>query len=411
MAKKISAKDLVNDIRSGMDDDGLMRKYEISDQGLRRLLGQLLEKGLITESDLSSRPPKATEAVVDTNLSRQETSEPSSPEGTPERSKSEDITFQNLFGGWYESKKALILLLIFATPIGLYGLHKTSLWSKKTKIGIAVLTVILAIAAIKPALRLWVMGVVGIGAYALYKLLPFGRAARIAISVVAGMMVVGMIFSVIDKDSVKSGTVPAQPTAVTEPAPQPVQPKPAPVVQPAQPKSDPAVQAVSCKDKCVHEHNARAKRMTEEYLKGRTDAPSGSQLADEFNRCIQKCAEKETAQSVVSTPQAAAVASGGVRPDARTAKDCAKRCDDKAMSEDDPVSAYEKCITKCPESVQLNYKCIRGCSDKCGRMKDLHRRSGEDWDSFQARVKQAGKEIPECLNKCAADCNRLHYGE
>lgn len=249
MAKKISAKDLVNDIRSGMDDDGLMRKYEISDQGLQRLLGQLLEKGLITESDLSSRPPKATEVVVDTSL--QETSEPASRQVRPERSKSEDITFQNLFGDWYESKKALILLLIFCTPIGLYGLHRTSLWPKKTKIAIAVLTVVLAIAAIKPALRLWVMGVVGIGAYGLYKILPFGRAARIAIAIVAGMLVVGMIAPFIDTDSERRKAVSAQTTETTRPEPQPVQPKPVPVVQPvppqpvqvakpaAQPKSEP----------------------------------------------------------------------------------------------------------------------------------------------------------------------------
>ncbi len=41
MARKISAKDLVNDIRSGMDDDGLMRKYEISDQGLHPLSAKI----------------------------------------------------------------------------------------------------------------------------------------------------------------------------------------------------------------------------------------------------------------------------------------------------------------------------------------------------------------------------------
>jgi hypothetical protein len=233
MAKKINAKDFLNDIRSGMDDDALMRKYEISDQGLQRLLKQLLEKGLLTESDLSSRSPKATEAVVDTSLSRQEPSEPVSPQVTPEKSKSEDITLQNLFGDWWESKKALILLLIFATPIGLYGLYKTSIWPKKTKIAIAVLTVVLAIAAIKPALRLWLIGIAGIGAYALYQLLPFGRAARIAISVVAGMMVVGMIAPFIDKDSEKKKAVPVQTTETAQPAPQPVQPKPAPVVQPA----------------------------------------------------------------------------------------------------------------------------------------------------------------------------------
>ena len=243
MAKKISAKDLVNDIRSGMDDDGLMRKYEISDQALQRLLKQLLEKGLLNESDLSVRPLKPAHADIGTNLSGPETSNPSSPEVTPEQSKNEGITLQNIFGDWYESKKTLILLLIFATPVGLYGLYKTSLFSKKTKVWIAILTVVLAIAAIKPALRIWVVGIVGIGAYALYKLLPFGRAARIAIATVAGMLVVGMIAPFIDRDSERRRAVSAQATVTTQPAPQPVQPKPVPVVQPAAPQPVQVAQA------------------------------------------------------------------------------------------------------------------------------------------------------------------------
>jgi hypothetical protein len=105
------------------------------------------------------------------------------------------------------------------------------------------------------------------------------------------------------------------------------------------------------------------------------------------------------------------VGSKTARSDAEIAKNCAKRCDDKAMSKDDPVSAYEKCISECPERVQRHHKCVMACSDKCGRIKDLHRSPGEDWDSFQVRVKQAGTEIPKCLTKCAADCNREHYGE
>jgi len=245
--RKISAKDLVADIKTGMSNDELMAKYELSAQGFEKLLQQLLGKGLIQESDLSRPSADPAQESVDLDLSESPPKETVSPE------KSESITLHGIFGDWYESKKTLILLLIIATPVGLYGLYKTSLFSKKAKIGIAILTVVLAIAAIKPALRLWVMGVVGIGAYALYKLLPFGRAARIAISVVAGMMVVGIIAPFIDKDSERRRVVPAQTTETAQPAEQPVQPKPAPVVQPppispqpvqvaqpaAQPKSEP----------------------------------------------------------------------------------------------------------------------------------------------------------------------------
>jgi hypothetical protein len=58
--KKISAKELVADINAGMSDDELKRKYGISDEGLERLFQQLLDKGLVKESDLSRstcKPP------------------------------------------------------------------------------------------------------------------------------------------------------------------------------------------------------------------------------------------------------------------------------------------------------------------------------------------------------------------
>jgi hypothetical protein len=313
--KKISAKEVLADIRAGIPDDEIMKKYGLSAKGLQSLFDKLLKANLLTRSEYSQRLTSAEQPVElvseagdkvepagerslevlrdlgekfkisKEDLERLKTAsvkdikeliekynmslsdakelfkslgvstssfltqaadklkdgtryvkEESQQRQSTEQGKTADITFQNLFGDWYESKKALILLLIFATPVGLYGLYKTSLFSQKTKIGIAILTVVLAIAAIKPALRLWVMGIVGIGAYALYKLLPFGRAARIAISVVAGMMVVGIIAPFIDKDSEKRRAVPAQTAETIQSVEQPVQPKPTPVAQPVPPQ-------------------------------------------------------------------------------------------------------------------------------------------------------------------------------
>jgi hypothetical protein len=52
---KVSAKEIVKDIRSGMDDAALMKKYQISAQGLRILYKKLLDMGAITEAELSNR--------------------------------------------------------------------------------------------------------------------------------------------------------------------------------------------------------------------------------------------------------------------------------------------------------------------------------------------------------------------
>lgn len=57
--KKISAKELVADIKTGMTDDELMGKYGISDQSLQKLFQQLLDKGLVNESDMSWRQSKS----------------------------------------------------------------------------------------------------------------------------------------------------------------------------------------------------------------------------------------------------------------------------------------------------------------------------------------------------------------
>lgn len=51
-SRKVSAKELAEDIKSGLSTEALMKKYGVSAQGLQRLLNQLLQNGLITEDDL-----------------------------------------------------------------------------------------------------------------------------------------------------------------------------------------------------------------------------------------------------------------------------------------------------------------------------------------------------------------------
>ncbi len=56
MAKrKIRAKDVVNDIRAGMDDASLMEKYRLSAKGLQRIFEKLVEGKFVTQRDLDAR--------------------------------------------------------------------------------------------------------------------------------------------------------------------------------------------------------------------------------------------------------------------------------------------------------------------------------------------------------------------
>ena len=49
--KKISAKEAVDDIKAGMSDDEIMKKYEISAKGLQSLLDKLLKANLLSRAE------------------------------------------------------------------------------------------------------------------------------------------------------------------------------------------------------------------------------------------------------------------------------------------------------------------------------------------------------------------------
>jgi len=57
--REISAREAVSDIRSGMDEAALMKKYKLSQSGLRDLLIKLTELGLLeTDKEGKLRRPK-----------------------------------------------------------------------------------------------------------------------------------------------------------------------------------------------------------------------------------------------------------------------------------------------------------------------------------------------------------------
>ena len=53
--REIFAKEILNHIKSGMDDVSLMQKYRLTGKGLDSVLQKLLTAGLISERELNSR--------------------------------------------------------------------------------------------------------------------------------------------------------------------------------------------------------------------------------------------------------------------------------------------------------------------------------------------------------------------
>jgi hypothetical protein len=53
--REIFAKDVLNDIKAGMDDVSLIQKYRLTGKGLDSVLQKLLRAGLISERDLNCR--------------------------------------------------------------------------------------------------------------------------------------------------------------------------------------------------------------------------------------------------------------------------------------------------------------------------------------------------------------------
>lgn len=56
MAKiRIKAKELLADIRAGMDDAGLMEKYGLSAKGVLRAMARLIAEGVMSPAELADR--------------------------------------------------------------------------------------------------------------------------------------------------------------------------------------------------------------------------------------------------------------------------------------------------------------------------------------------------------------------
>lgn len=65
--RKLSAKQILSDIRSGVDRAELKRKYGLSDKSLQSVRRQLLDKGLLTEQEFARLNPPVAESPPETS--------------------------------------------------------------------------------------------------------------------------------------------------------------------------------------------------------------------------------------------------------------------------------------------------------------------------------------------------------
>jgi hypothetical protein len=72
--REIKAKELVNDIVSGLGDTELMRKYKLTFRGLQSVFRKLVDVGIVNEAALEGRlvPPLNAETTVITRLPRKD---------------------------------------------------------------------------------------------------------------------------------------------------------------------------------------------------------------------------------------------------------------------------------------------------------------------------------------------------
>ncbi len=64
---KISVKQVLQDIRSGMDDEELMKKYNLSNRQIQRLFRKMIAEGFMSPMELANRlcvtKSQVTEAI------------------------------------------------------------------------------------------------------------------------------------------------------------------------------------------------------------------------------------------------------------------------------------------------------------------------------------------------------------
>jgi hypothetical protein len=206
--RKVSTKEVLEHIKSGLSDDELMQEYRLTAEELRSFLNRLIDAGLLKKSEIEARA-SLFEMMRDGTITTEQTIQ--EPPGTTERS--DDIpqlgveisskptgdnttesssTVLRTPGGksLSEDDKKTIFFLIILTPLGLYRLWKTSEFKQKTKIILTVVTTIAGIIFIKNLLMLWTFVVALYAIYYLYQTTRINKPIKVAVGCIVLVLMV-----------------------------------------------------------------------------------------------------------------------------------------------------------------------------------------------------------------------------
>ncbi|MBI5572666.1 MAG: hypothetical protein HY914_22170 [Desulfomonile tiedjei] len=176
---RIGVQEAARDIRSGMDDSALMKKYRLSAKGLESLFGKLTTVGAITQSDLARRSVgfdhtvslkedlmsfsyvmkqlghgsadglaaagqgKQAQAIRTVQHQPARHTTPSADKAaTPAKPVRPDARPRET--SWYDNALVVILLLLGLFPLGFFALYRNSTLAPETKAVITMAWVILA---------------------------------------------------------------------------------------------------------------------------------------------------------------------------------------------------------------------------------------------------------------------------
>ena len=160
-ARTINAQEVARDIRSGMNDSGLMEKYRLSPKGITSLFEKLISLGLLTQADcdrrrlghddhtidlredklslsdalmqlgINSRPSSAVEIenepgqhTVVNDVANDNGERLSSANKENEPNPEERRSANPLEIAWYDRPIILMLVLLGIFPLGFYGLYQ-----------------------------------------------------------------------------------------------------------------------------------------------------------------------------------------------------------------------------------------------------------------------------------------------
>lgn len=149
--KTLSAQKVVADIRAGATNDFLMKKYELSENGLQSLFQKLVNAKILTHEDLDCRVSEqiVVEEVCEVNQEEpslepssdnvqafdrtQKRDLPKSSVPEPRLQESERPSHSDKTVQWYDRGFVVLLLLTCLFPLGLYALYKNTTFTRKAK--------------------------------------------------------------------------------------------------------------------------------------------------------------------------------------------------------------------------------------------------------------------------------------